>query len=68
MASSRDRYYAKMYKTLTDYNDSKNTPFFHEKILEAICKVIEEEAIANANKKLWIHSVILPIHKEIMQT
>ena len=66
MSSSRDRYYTKMYKTLTDYNNSKNTPFFYEKILEGILKAIEEESIVAANKKLHINSVIRPIHKEIM--
>ena len=27
MAKSRDKYYTEMFKTITDYNDRKNTPF-----------------------------------------
>ena len=38
-----------MCNTLTDYNDHKNTPSSYTKIQEAICKVIEEESIADTN-------------------
>ena len=32
MATSREKYYTEMYKTLTDYNDRNNAPLFNEKI------------------------------------
>ena len=41
MATSRDRYYTEIFKTLTDYNDRNNTELSNAKILEAIRKVIE---------------------------
>ena len=39
----------KMYKTLTFFNDQKNTPLSNEKIQEAMLKVIEEESISDTN-------------------
>ena len=32
MATSRDKYYTEIYKTLTDYNDRNNAPLLNEKI------------------------------------
>ena len=49
MATSIDRYYMEMYKTLTDYNDCNNKPLQNKNIREAIHKVIEEESILDAN-------------------
>ena len=42
MAASRDKYFTKMYSTMTDYNNRKKTPLSNENIWEAIRKVIEE--------------------------
>ena len=49
IATSRDRYYTEIYKTLTDNNYCNNTPLSNEKIREAIRKVTEEESILDAN-------------------
>ena len=49
MATSREKYYRGIYKTLIDYNDNNNGPLSNEKILEAIFKVTEEESMADAN-------------------
>ena len=49
MATSRDRYYKEIFKTLTEYNDRKNTPSSNEKIREAIYKVVEYESISDFN-------------------
>ena len=49
MATSRDRYYTEMFKTLTDYNDRENTPLSNSSIREEISKVMEEESISDAN-------------------
>ena len=47
MASSRDKYYTEMLKTLTDYNDRNNAPLSNDNIQEAIHKFIEEESDAH---------------------
>ena len=49
MATSRYRYYTEIYKTLTDYNDRKNTPLSYDNIREEIRKIIAEEYILDAN-------------------
>ena len=38
-----------MFKTLTDYNDLKNTQLYKTNIWEAISKFIEEESIVYVN-------------------
>ena len=50
MATSRDRYYIEIFKTLTDYNDRNNTPLFNDNILEPVRKVMEEESVSDSNK------------------
>ena len=49
MATSRDRYYTEIFKTLTDYNDCNNTPLLNTDIRETIRKSIEQKSIANNN-------------------
>ena len=49
MATSRDRYYTEMFKTLNDYNYHNNTPLSNANIREAMNKFIEEESISDAN-------------------
>ena len=49
MATSRDKYYREMFKTLSYYNDHKNMSLSNVKIQEAIGKVIKESSIADAN-------------------
>ena len=49
MKTSKDKYYMEMCNTLTKYNDRNNTPLSNANILEAICKVMEEESITDAN-------------------
>ena len=43
MATSRDKYYTKMYETLIDYNYHNDAPLSNANIQDAIYKVIEEE-------------------------
>ena len=43
IATSRDRYYTEMFKTITDYNEHNNTLLSNLNIREAIRKVTEEE-------------------------
>ena len=45
MATSRDKYYTEMHKTLTDYNERNNEPLSNVKIREAIHKFMEEESL-----------------------
>ena len=49
IATSKDKYYTKMFNTLTGYNDRKNMPWSNANIIEAICKVMEEESITDDN-------------------
>ena len=49
MTNSKDKYYTEMCNTLTNYNDCNNTPLSNANILEALCKVMEEESIMDAN-------------------
>ena len=49
VATSSDKYYLEMFKTLTDFNDHNNAPLSNEKIQEAIHKVVDEESISYAN-------------------
>ena len=49
MATSKDKYYTEMYRTLTDYNDRINTPLSNANDQEAIHKVIEEESMVDTN-------------------
>ena len=43
MATPRDKYYTKMYKTLVDYNDRKDAPVSNEKIQQEMRKLITKE-------------------------
>ena len=49
VATSRDRYYTELLKTLTDYNDRNNTPLSNANIRKAIRKAIGEESILYTN-------------------
>ena len=49
MATSMDKCYKGMFKTLTDYNNRNNTPLSNAKFQEAIPQVIEKESIEDAN-------------------
>ena len=49
METSKYKYYKKIHKTLTGYNDRNNTPSYNANILEAISKVVEQESIAVSN-------------------
>ena len=48
MSTSRDRYFTGTFRTLTDYNDSNNTPLYNKNIREATGKVIKYESIADS--------------------
>ena len=43
MATSREKYYRKMYETLIDYNDRNGAPLYNDNIILAIHKVIKEK-------------------------
>ena len=45
MATSRDKFYTKMYETLIDYNERNDAPLSIEKIQQEINKVIAEEEL-----------------------
>ena len=49
MATSRDKYYMEIFKTITDYNYRNNTSLSYANIREAICKIMEQKSIADAN-------------------
>ena len=49
MATSRDKYYTEMFKTLTDYNNHNNTPLSNSKTQQAIRKSIKEESNADSS-------------------
>ena len=40
MENPRDKYYAELYRTITDCNDRNSVPFSNEKIQDAIRRVI----------------------------
>ena len=40
MATSMESYYTEMFKTLTDYNERNNTPFYNKNIQEEILKLV----------------------------
>ena len=42
MATTKEKYYTKMLETLVDYNDRNNAPLYHEKLLQAVSKVMAE--------------------------
>ena len=42
MATTRDKYYMKVYESLVDYNDCNDSPLTNEKIQDAMHKVIAE--------------------------
>ena len=50
MATSRDKCYTGIFKTLTYYNDRNNTSSYSSNVWEAIHKFIEDESTADANK------------------
>ena len=52
MATSREKYYTKMYETLIDYNDRNDAPFSNEKIQDVIHKVVAEEELYDNNINL----------------
>ena len=43
MATSRDKYYMKMYETLFEYNNRNNAPLPRKNTQDEILKVLEEE-------------------------
>ena len=48
MENPKDKYWTKMYDTITNYNDQNHTPLSNEKIREAIHKLtLKEQAEAN---------------------
>ena len=49
MATSRDKYYTEMFRTLTYYNYRNNAPLLNENILKEIYKVTDEESILDSN-------------------
>ena len=58
MVNSKEKYYKKICKTLTDYNYLKNTTLSNAKIQEAIRKFMEEDSIAdvsNVTADTFIH-------------
>ena len=50
MANPRDKYYSKLHKTLTDYNDRNIARSCKSNIREGIHRVMEEESISDTNK------------------
>ena len=57
MATSRDKYYTKMFETLIDYNDRNDASLSNENIRGAIHKVIDEEELYSHNITLDAHNV-----------
>ena len=57
MATSRDKYYTKVYETLVYYNDRNYAPLSNEKIRKEIHKVIAEEEVDARNINLDVHNV-----------
>ena len=57
MATSRDKYYTKMCKTLIDYNDRNDAPLYNDKILEVMHKFIVEEELNAHNITSDSHNV-----------
>ena len=49
METSNDNYYTDMCNTINYYNDHNNTPLSNANIREAICKVMKEKSITDAN-------------------
>ena len=49
MATSRDKYYTELYRTITDWNDQNGASLYNENILDAICRVIVEEEVEAHN-------------------
>ena len=57
IATSRDKYYAKIYETLIDFNDRNDGPFSNKNICDAMHKVIEEEEWDSHNIISYFHIV-----------
>ena len=49
MATPRDKYYTKLYRTIMDCNVSNGAPFSNENIRDAINRVIVEEELEAHN-------------------
>ena len=43
MANLRDKYYTELFRTIIDYNNLNNAPFYNENIRYEIYRVIAEE-------------------------
>ena len=52
MATSREKYYTKIYEALIDYNNRNDAPFSNENIQDSIHKVIAEEELDANNINL----------------
>ena len=59
MAAPKERYYTKILETLVDYNDRNNAPFFDEKLLQAVIKVMAETEKEELNSKLNANNVTM---------
>ena len=59
MAAPKERYYTKIVETLVDYNDRNNAPFFDEKLLQAVIKVMAETEEEELNSKLNANNVTM---------
>ena len=68
MATSRDKYYTKIYDTLIYYNDRNDVPLSNENFQQAIYKVIEEEELDAHNITLDSHNITVDTFSQTSNT